>query len=145
MNDKLKTFVYTQLPILRGQRGVGGMRGPLETLVFATMAEDNGKTKSKYTPWKLRFSFHKKLMEITGWMKGDIINLAVNENGVCLYRDKAGRTLCTEEAKEKGASSRPYIVFTFADATYFPEMRGACTEVEASAGRVAFHLPSKKV
>lgn len=129
MDSKLMKFRFSDVS-LSAHKG-GCIEN--EALVSLTAGEDNPKTETIY--W--RFSFHDRLMKLTGWKSGDRINLEVDGTNAHLFRDNAnGRIIGTPSKK----GSRHYVKFVLPK-NIASVINGAATEVETEVNRCVFKLP----
>lgn len=131
MNTKLAKFNFKFSDIRLSN--AGGRRGPTLALVIISTQRDSGKKNNSI----LRFSLSDRLLSMTGWRAGDLLDFEVKDGMAHLFRSDKGVTLSKQVASAKRLHVRFRMPSEYLDG--FPN--GIGQEVEATPGRVAFLLP----
>ena len=132
MNEKLKAF---QGKISQHIKTRKTGKDPNGCLVNIT-AWSNDKEKHDY----IRISFHRRILHLTGWIPGDKLDVEISGNNAMVFRSPSGRTL--GKLKEVG-TTRPPVKFCVPYKSTLGLPTGAATNVEATAGCVAFVWPEE--
>jgi len=94
----------------------------------------NDKEKHDY----IRISFHKRILQLTGWIPGDKLDMEISGSSAMVFRSPNGRTL--GKFNNKGAT-RPPIKFCLPYKSTIGIPGGPAKNVEATPGCVAFVWP----
>jgi len=134
MNDKLKTL-SVKLGDLCSGRGHGRGMGPDSALVRLSIST-GGQKEDRCI---LRFSFHKRALEMAGWIIGDLIDAQIDGGNCMLFRGEKGRTL--SDPNNRKGSTRTHVRYALPREFREIFVAGECREVEIEGGRIAFRLP----
>ena len=127
VNSKLKQF---NLSFLRQQSKLGG-GGNDDRLVSLSLAKGDKYDKAAGR-MRVRISFHRRLLEKTGWKPGTILDMAFDDGKVLMQTAKFGVALAGRED-----SRRCHVKFA-APAEYAALFDGTASEIEAAVNQCAF-------
>ena len=136
MNEKLKAWEGRMSDKMPGRgSGRGGVRSDaLVALRKNSEPNRNGHNNGRDV---LRVTFHPRLDALTGWKKGDVLDMDISGNIATVFRHTKGARLCDSGT----ATARKYVRYSFPNGSLLGLTVGDCSEVEAKPGSVAFVLP----
>jgi len=136
MNDKIRIWEGKMSDKTPGRGGLRSGRSGNNALVTISASRE-GTCKTNKSRDVMRVSFHRRMMELTGWKKGDVLDMEISGQSATVYRGDRGVQLC-EGSRHTG---RLYIRFSLPAGSLNDFPFGECLEVETKPGRIAFLLP----
>jgi hypothetical protein len=135
MNDKLRAWEGKMSEKVR--HGHCGARNRTDALVAMRKNSEGIRGGKKNGRDIMRVTFHERMDALTGWKKGDTLDMEITGDRAVVYRSDRGVALCNSGPDGR----RTYIRFSFPTGSLADLPTGDCREVEAKPGRVAFLLP----
>lgn len=137
MNDKLRAWEgkISDKMVGRGQ-GRGGVKCDALVCIRKNQEKREDKTGCRDV---MRVTFHRRMDALTGWKKGDILDMEIANGIATVFRSDKGARLCDSGSTSK--STRMYVRYSFPAGSLSDLPVGDCREVEAKPGKVAFLLP----
>ena len=136
MNEKLRAWEGKMSDKMAHRGGqIGARTDALVAIRKNTEAEKNGKEGAGRDI--MRVTFHKRMDALTGWKKGDILDMEISGVNAVVYRSDKGVMLCDSGH----GAGRMYVRFSFPRGSLADLRVGDCRDVETKPGKVAFLMP----
>ena len=141
MNNKLSAWQGRMSDRVVGKGMYLGGRKANDSLVFFRKNTEKLGGTSTTRREVLRVSFNHRILSLTGWKIGDIIDMEIEGELAIVFRSEKGVSLCSSDTKNKRSTSRPYLRFSFPENSLSDLPTGDCREVETKPGQIAFLIP----
>jgi hypothetical protein len=138
MNEKIKAWEGRMSEKIPGRGGSRGAR--TEALVAIRVNTEEKRAGKKSGRDMMRVTFHKRMDALTGWKKGDVLDMEISgENAIVFRADKGVRL-----GDSGHGQGRKYVRYSFPTHALDGFPAGECREIEVKPGKVAFLLPAPK-
>jgi hypothetical protein len=148
MNEKLAAWQGRMSDRVVGKGHQFGGRKSSNALVFFRKNTEKSGSRSLAKRDVLKVSFNHRILALTGWKFGDIIDMEISDELAVIFRSEKGVTLCSSDSKlqqhiKQKSNARPYLRFSFPEGALIDLPIGDCREVETKPGQIAFLIPKK--
>jgi hypothetical protein len=142
MNDKIKAWQGRLSDKLTGRGRPNGGSVAMEALVTLRKSTERNRKNQPHERDIMRVSFHNRIDALTGWKRGDVLDMEIDGDVAIVYRSDRGVHLCSGDPKGTDRKGRKYIRCVYPQGSLADLPVGVCRDVETAPGKIAFKLPA---